>query len=476
MKRVQLALVLALAAAFLPGAASAHPLGNFTVNRATLVTATPERIEVRVIVDLAEVPAYAAIVAMDLDASGVPSADERGRYASAACETARRETEVSVDGAAVSLVAHGTSELTFPPGVGGLETLRLVCPLVAATDARGGSRLVVRDLADRGRIGWHEIAITARGGLGVMAASVPAVSPSDELRAYPVDGAAAPLDVREGTATLGTGPAAVPVTGAPAPAGPRTDPLAALLADADDAPLLAAALGLALLLGAGHALSPGHGKTIVAAYLIGSRASVRQAAWLGLTVAASHTVGVLVIGVTVLAVGQALAPERLLAWLGVVSGALIVALGASLLLRASRHGRSRGHDHPHPHPHDHDHEDHHHAAPSASWRAMLGLGLAGGLVPSASAIIVLLAAVSTGRLAAGLLLIGAFGLGMALVLGGLAVATAAIRRSRGARTVASGRAGRLVAGILPAGSALVVLGAGLFITVDAALRIGLVVL
>ena len=232
------------------------------------------------------------------------------------------------------------------------------------------------------------------------------------------------------------------------------------------------ALLLAAGLGAAHALSPGHGKTLVAAYLVGSGGTMRQAVALGLTVAFAHTAGVLLLGMLVLVAGELLLPETLIGWMTIVSGALMAMLGAGLVWKALSGGRghSQGHDHVHPHSHGRGHAHQHPPAPERSrlgMRNVAVLGVAGGLVPSASALIVLLAAVTTGRLAFGLALIGAFGIGMAVVLGGLAAVTTFARGWLDQRAVGQGWLIRRTLGLLPAGSGMLVLGIGLVITITA---------
>jgi ABC-type nickel/cobalt efflux system permease component RcnA len=207
------------------------------------------------------------------------------------------------------------------------------------------------------------------------------------------------------------------------------------------------ALAIAFGLGVVHALSPGHGKTIMAAYLVGGRGSTRQAIGLGLAVAVSHTLGVMALAVITIAASSVLPPERLYPILGLASGALVVVIGASLLWSRLRalwaevgHGHEHGHDHGHshdsdhghphpharPHPHGHDHDAP--AADGISWRGLIALGLSGGLVPSASALILLLGSIAAGLPAYGLVLVAVFGLGMAVVLGGLGLALVHARR------------------------------------------------
>jgi ABC-type nickel/cobalt efflux system permease component RcnA len=193
------------------------------------------------------------------------------------------------------------------------------------------------------------------------------------------------------------------------------------------------ALAVALGLGAFHALEPGHGKTLVAAYLVGSRGTMKHAFLLGLIVTAAHTAGVYLLGAVTLYASQYVLPDRLYPWLGVVSGVLIAGLGAVLLVRrylgkdailGHHHHHHGHHDHdadPHHHSHHHSHDDghthlHHDANEKVSLRELLTLGISGGIVPCPAALVVLLSAVSMQRIGFGLLLIVAFSVGLAAVL------------------------------------------------------------
>jgi len=157
-------------------------------------------------------------------------------------------------------------------------------------------------------------------------------------------------------------------------------------------------------------------------------------------------------------------------------------LGGALLLRAFGGRRGHGHAHRpagHVHPPAHSHSrgrPHVHSTPASTdgvtLRGIALLGVAGGLVPSASALIVLLAAVTTGRLIFGLGLIAAFGVGTAVVLGGLAVATTLARGWLDRHLSTHGRLARVAAGVVPIGSGAVVLGIGLAIAIRAAVGLG----
>ncbi len=199
-----------------------------------------------------------------------------------------------------------------------------------------------------------------------------------------------------------------------------------------------AALAAALFWGAAHALSPGHGKAVVTAYLVGQRGTPWHAVLLGLIVTATHTIGVFTLGFVTLALSQFIVPDQLYPWLNLASGLLVVSIGASVLVARARHARAHSHGHEHHHHHHHDHAD---AAPSM--RSLLAVGVSGGLLPCPSALVVLLAAISLHRIAFGLLLIVAFSAGLALsitVIGLVAVLREADVRARELRRRGHARA------------------------------------
>lgn len=490
-RRIVMALGALLAGLAIASPVAAHPLGNFTVNRGIAIVIGPAGISLDYLTDMAEIPAYAALEAMDTDHDGTASATERGAFAATTCAAAAEGISLEVDDAALGLQPDGEPSLSFPPGAGGLETLRLLCPF-AAKPVGGGEEhhLAVADRADDGHLGWHEVVIGSGEGIRITASNAPQESPSRLLTAYPTQSLDAPLEVRSGDATwrLASGQQASPIDSQPTKGSPRStanDPLAALAVGDGSLPGLLLGLLLAVGLGALHAISPGHGKTLVAAYLIGSRGTLRQAAGLGLTVAVTHTAGVFLLGLVMLAAGEFLVPELVIGWLSAVSGLLVVGLGIGLVIRALG-GRGQGHHHDGEHDHadagthTHAHGDahpHSHALRSSGTplraRNVIALGLAGGMVPSASALIVLLVAVSTGQLLLGLTLIVAFGIGMAVVLGGLAVATTWLRGSVSlSRRVSDHRwVGRL-AGWLPLASGMAVAVAGAAVAISAVTRLG----
>jgi ABC-type nickel/cobalt efflux system permease component RcnA len=488
----RLAAAAALAAGLLTVAspAAAHPLGNATVSRALAVEMARGEARIIAVVDMAEIPAFATILEIDTDGDGTLSAGERQAWAAAECRATVGEIMVAVDDRGVAVTATDAWELSFPPGIGELETLRLVCRFTAAIPDDGGRhRIAVVDRAEDGRRGWREVTIGATREVELLESDVPSVSPSALLTRYPDDLLTTPVDVRSGSASYGPAsgagsPVVAPPTGDGRPEA-APDPLADLVAAPRTPMGWLAALALAVGLGAAHALSPGHGKALIAAYAVGSRSTMGHAVGLGLSAAASHTIGVLVLGAIVLTAGELLVPERVVAWLSVASGVGVVLVGGMVagraLRRPARPGRGSGHGHAHAHgdgEEDHRHHHHgpdigrdHHDHPGAAHDAphptrpplheIITLGLVGGAIPSTSALLVLLVAVATGQVVQGLLLILAFGGGMALVLGGLAAVTG-LARSRLTRT--SGRIGRpaarRLAGAAPIASAVVIMAVG----------------
>jgi nickel/cobalt transporter (NicO) family protein len=432
----RLALIAVVAAALIaPAVAQAHPLGNFTINRFARVEVAGHRLYVRYVLDMAEIPTF--------------QARQQGVNASAYGRRLAQGLHVSLDGRPATLVpiAHA---LAFPLGVGGLHTMRL--ELILRGPVVNTSETVrVRDTNYGDRIGWKEV---------LVGAATP--SRSDELRAYPKDMLSSPLDTTSVSTRLapGRGPDVVPAlsTGKSLEAPDRiTDAGFAKLIGRShlSALVILASLAAALFWGMAHALSPGHGKTIVTAYLVGQRGTPRHAALLGLIVTVTHTIGVFALGLVTLGLSQFIVPDRLYPWLNLVSGLLVVGIGAAVLRTRWLHRRAHTHGHHHHH-HHHDHEA------GTSMRSLFAVGVSGGLLPCPSALVVLLAAISLHRVAFGLVLILAFSAGLALTITGIGL-VAVLARSVFRRRSFDGRLIRL----LPAASALVILAAGLAMTVHA---------
>jgi nickel/cobalt transporter (NicO) family protein len=427
--------LLVIAAAFLalPALAAAHPLGNFTVNRFSRIEASGPRLYVHYVLDLAEIPTFQA-----------------GRIdVHAYARRIARNAHLVVDGRTAQLVPV-RSALAHPVGAGGLHTTRLEVVL-AGPILTGGSRVAYRDGNYRDRIGWKEIVVGADTR-----------SASNELRAYPKDLLQSPLETSSVTARLqpGEGPDIAPSLSRgkslEAPDRIADGGFASLVGRSHlSALVILASLAAALFWGAAHALSPGHGKTIVTAYLVGQRGTPRHAALLGLIVTITHTIGVFALGLVTLALSQFIVPDRLYPWLNLASGVLVVAIGVSVFWARWRHRRAHQHGH-------HHHHQHPARSEGPSFRSLLAVGVSGGLLPCPSALVVLLAAISLHRVAFGLLLILAFSAGLALSITGVGLVAVLARRAF-RRLSFDGPLIRL----LPAASAFVILAAGLAMTVHA---------
>jgi nickel/cobalt transporter (NicO) family protein len=420
--------LLAAAALAAPAVAAAHPLGNFTVNRFSRIEVGAGHVYVRYVVDLAEIPT--------LQAGRI----DRRAYA----RRIAAGLKLRLGGRPASLVPVA-SRLVQPPGQGGLRTTRLEVVLRGPA-LSAATRLDYRDTNFRGRIGWKEIVVGD------------APSRSRELRSYPGDLLESPLDVTSITATLmaddGDAPglerAAAPESAAGGFEG---------LVRHDLTPgFVLLSVALALFWGAAHALGPGHGKAIVAGYLVGTRGTPRQAVLLGLVVTVTHTIGVFALGLVTLALSAFLLPEDVYPWLELATAILVVLVGAGVLrARAGDWLHARAHAREHRHVH-HDH----HLEPGGGLRGLVGVGISGGLLPCPTALVVLLAAISLHRVGYGLVLIVAFSLGLAATVTAIGLVAVMAKRLF-ARTSLDGRVVRA----LPAVSAAVVLVLGAVMTVRA---------
>jgi ABC-type nickel/cobalt efflux system permease component RcnA len=434
MKR--LIVLAALAAALsVPAAASAHPLGNFTVNRFARIEVAGHTLYVRYVLDLAEIPTY--------------QARQQGVDAEVYARRLARGLHVTLDGRRATLVpvAHA---LAFPKGVGGLRTM-LLQVVYRGPRVDRPTRLAFANTTYADRTGWKEVVVGAKTH-----------SASDELRAYPKSLLSSPLDVTSAHATLGpthdAPPALLSGSALQAPDRVADSGFTRLIGRGHLGPLVVlASLAAALFWGAAHALSPGHGKTIVSAYLVGRRGTPRDAALLGLIVTVTHTIGVFALGLVTLALSQWIVPDRLYPWLNLTAGVAVVAVGLAVLrARAGDWLHERAHRHGHHHHHHHDHEH------DLSTRGLLAVGISGGILPCPSALVVLLAAISLHRLAFGLVLIVAFSAGLALSITGIGLVAVCAKRAF-ARTSFDG----LLIRALPAASAAVILVAGVAMTARA---------
>ena len=466
------ALVVAIGAVFvvlvMAPAAFAHPLGNFTVNRGSAIRLTVGAAEVDYTIDMAEIPTYQELPAIDADGDGVASAQELDAWAQREARVILPGLELRVDGRAVGLSSTSATAVLLP-GQAGLQTLRFEGAFSGRVTTGSGSIAYQDGNADDGRIGWREV--TASGdGVALAGSNVPATSPSDDLRAYPQDMLSSPLDVTSMSATFSSSATA----GASAGFGPGA-PVDAVARPATEAagfagllarrglPLVLLGLVLAFGFGAWHALLPGHGKTLMAGAMVGSGARPRQALGVATAVASMHSAAVIALGLAVVGLQQTFRPEVLYPWLGTLSGVAAVALGGYLLwTRSSDWRHRRRHAHGHDHAHAHDRVLVLRPDGRLSRRGILTLAFAGGILPAPSALLAMLAAIQAHRVVYGLALVAAFSAGLACAL--LGVGIGALR----ARDAIARRASERVALALPLVSAVAIVVAGLAIAVRAA--------
>lgn len=504
----------------------AHPLGNFSISQYTAIRVGRDVIELRYLIDMAEIPTFQEIQ----ETAIVPEAGHAGLgpYLARKAETLKDGLRLEVDDRPVQL-RTGSRDVIFSPGAGGLPTMKLGMVYRATLPPGRGARarLHYRDGNYPDRAGWKEVIAVAGPGATITNASVPERDRSGQLSDYPTDLLNSPPQDREARlvfqretvppvmgrtpstppnpvvsprAEAPRQPVGEPPSPPPAPvtegselrlrANRQTTPRSALadLVTVNDLGLgvVLFALAAAAALGAFHALEPGHGKTVVAAYLAGSRGTAHHAVLLGLTVTASHTAGVYLLGGIALYASRYVVPERLYPWLGVFSGLVIAGLGFSLVLRryaAPGHHHEHGHAHTHAgdahhhhhHPadhhrgHHHDHDHHHEGDGPVSLPALVALGVTGGIVPCPAAVVVLLSAVSLNRVGFGLLLIVAFSVGLAAVLITIGVLMVYARRVM-ARFSTDGP---LIRRWLPLASSAVITIVGVVITLQSLIAAGI---
>jgi ABC-type nickel/cobalt efflux system permease component RcnA len=471
-----------------PRAVTAHPLGNFSISHYSGIRIGRDAIEILYFIDMAEIPTFQEIQETGI----VPQAGDSSleTYLMRKAEALGEALLLEVSGQRLSLHAE-SKEMIFPPGAGGLPTMKIGIRykgrLDGATPAGLPNILHYQDRNFPGRAGWKEIIAVPGSGVRLLSSTAPEADRSSRLSDYPTDLLNSPPQDLEARVVFATEPESSLVAGidssaSASPTGrtkdhanraaapikkPVTAPkLAAdtmdgrspresalqpivLRANRSDTPknsftqlmtnremgfgmVLVAAI-VAAALGALHALEPGHGKTVVAAYLVGSRGSASHALLLGLIVTAAHTAGVYLLGGVTLYASRYVVPERLYPWLSLFSGLTVAGLGLCLFLkRCTRTNYLHSHSHGHHHGHVHEHSDTHHyqerKSAGVSLRGLVALGITGGIVPCPAALVVLLSAVALRRVGFGLFLIVAFSTGLAAVLIALGILMVYARR------------------------------------------------
>ena len=473
--------LLFLLAAIIPTHASAHPMGNFSINHYAKLTLSQRAVTVLYLVDMAEIPTY-----QEIRESGLAlKSDDPGTlaYLAKQQQTLQHGLRVQIDNQVIPL-APVSRDASFADGAGGLPTMKLKFVYRGLLEKNQGEshKISYADNNFPGRSGWKEIVVAADGA-EILSSSAPEKDRSDELSNYSTDLLNSPpqqlsaqIEFRSSPVAIqaATKPANVPVvrskptpftplTATPLTVAPRprAQPIPSLSNKqpvtanpphtAGTVPsinhntprspftdlissqkrlsfwvLLSAAL-LAAGLGAMHALEPGHGKTLVAAYLVGSRGTAKHAVLLGLLVTAAHTAGVFALGIVTLYASRYIVPEQLYPWLGAISGISVCVLGILIFLR---HLTGQTGDHSHNPGERHSHwvssmfqqprlpasEPSAKAPGGVSLRELCALGITGGIIPCPAALVVLLSAFSLHRIGFGLFLITAFSAGLAAVL------------------------------------------------------------
>ena len=448
---------------FVPLFLTAHPMGNFSVNHYARLDLHPHAgSTLTYVLDLAEIPTFELFQQWKLEAPNAALVRVQAQN-----QARQWLTGLSLTNNGERVTPHlrqVKSQLT--DGAGGMPVLRVeaIADLAIAPGA-----LAYQDANYAGRAGWKEIVVRRGNGVAIGRSSVTTPDRTNALTHYPGDVLTAPpqdLEAKVDFTFVAAPPVAAPLAAVPAPvattpappvvAAPGTvvkgDYLSRLLKNQTLTPaMVLLGLAAAFALGSLHALSPGHGKTIVAAYLVGSRGTLRHALFLGAMVTVTHTASVFLLGLGVLFAQQYIVPERIIPMLGAVSGLSIVCIGAYLLYRRTIQ-LGHGHDHHHyaePEPemtyaavagqptflsvanhesafvHTHDGHTHTHEMPAElTLKSLIALGASGGLVPCPSALVLMLSSIALGRTAFGMALLISFSAGLAIVLmaiGGLVI-------------------------------------------------------
>ena len=443
-----------LACLLLVQALFAHPMGNFSINHYTRLEARSDRIAGRLILDMAEIPTVTEMSRLDANQDGVVSDAEQADYLRVMSAQLGRELTLSVNERLVTLNIV-QKDVALLPGAGGLRTLRLTLDFTADVppfSSNTPAHIVYKDANYPTRTGWKEIVVVGNAAV-LRDSSVPATDLSKELTVYPSDPSIAPLQVTEARFTLFQGREnreegregnqssinlSFPNTQHSTPNTPFDSFTQSIAAERLTPALMLLALLSAFGFGALHALSPGHGKTMVAAYLIGTKGTAWHAILLGLVVTLTHTVGVFALGLITLSASRYIVPERLYPVISGMSGLAVAGMGAGLLWHRLRIWRSEVSERAsESEEREHAEAVHNTGATLSSnntdtaedefymqrrssgpmpLRTLIGLGITGGALPCPSALVVMLSAIALHRIGFGLLLIVSFSLGLAVVL------------------------------------------------------------
>jgi ABC-type nickel/cobalt efflux system permease component RcnA len=436
--RVKFCLISAIFVFALASSLAAHPLGNFSVNQYSRVEVERAKIKLRLVLDMAEIPTFQESQTIDADRDNVLSDAELNAYQEKISPAYFANLLLSVDGNAIEL-RPTEMNISLPQGAGNLPTLRLEWNLLGdlPPEANQISRVKYENKNYVERIGWNEIVVGRASGSNIFDSDAFGSGITDELKAYPQETLSSPLTERtaEFSFTNGTIPPNAKIlqnrdghTSAPV----EKDRFAELISVPEITPqIILFGLLVAFGLGAAHALSPGHGKAVVGAYLIGSRGTAKHALFLGATVTVTHTLGVFALGIVMYFASAYILPERIMPYLSFASGLLVLFIGLTLFKNrlfsilgietdSGHHHGEDTHEHgelPENFTHTHGGSTHTHVPPQrVTWRNLLALGVSGGLLPCPSALVLMLAAINLNRIGYGIVLTVVFSLGLAATL------------------------------------------------------------
>jgi nickel/cobalt transporter (NicO) family protein len=456
--RRRLAVVaIALAALLaLPATAQAHPLGNFTINRYSLIQIDNGSVHVTYALDMAEIPTFQTL-------GGSPTVADARAYLRAHAAEIAGELHLTVNGRPLTLVPDVAAGQTgLRRGQGGLPIMRVQLPLSGALPRARTYSAQFSDDTFSGRLGWQEIVIRHAPGVVLSASTAATHDVSHMLRHYPKGMLSTPLEVHQASFAFhpGTGPS-IDVRANPSGGVDSSVTLGGFTSLVQQRQLspgfILLAIVIAMFWGAVHALSPGHGKSLVGAYLVGSRGTARHAVFLGATVTLTHTAGVFALGLVALYLANVISPEALFPWLAVASGLMVVGVGSAILRRRLTARAGHGHHHHHG-PGGHTHTPHGEDG-AVTMRSLLALGVSGGLLPCPSALVVMLGAIALHRTLFGIVLVIAFSTGLAFTLTSVGLMVLYARRYLN-HVPSSGR----VIGLMPIASAVVVSCLGVYLT------------
>src|ERR1039457_1212673 len=488
LSRAVLLLVVSAATSF------AHPMGNFSVNHYAKITIGQGSVEIRYLLDMAEIPTFQEIRQLDI----APTADAPSAYVARQEQLLKAGISLESDGESVRLDTV-SRQAAFAGGAGGLPTMKIAFVFRGKLDAIAGAhKLSYIDNNFSGRAGWKEIVVLG-DGIAILDSSASGTDRSQELTTYSTDVLNSPpqqlsalvgfrntahqaLRKQHRSSTARTAAQPSPIRTTASNAAPLS-----FQAHAANTPrsrftelistqgklsfwvLISAAL-IAAGLGALHALEPGHGKTIVAAYLVGSRGTARHAVLLGIVVTVAHTAGVYLLGAATLYASRYIVPEQLYPWLGAISGLSVAALGIFIFLKTWT-GETGEHSHAPGERHSHwfSFSNSKPTERALSLRELCLLGITGGIVPCPAALVVLLSAFSLHRIGFGLFLITAFSLGLAVVLVTIGLTMVYAKRAISTRVLAGNTALRYLP--LLSSAFMVILGVGITASAVASVQI-----